>query len=275
MKTGKLLAGLMVAGFACGSQADSLLGSFLQLNADVSSPVTLTLNDDDQSNVILIDDPSRPTVTVPNPLGGTIEIPALVAGDSITGVVDFPAIDVSGNAIALSGFELTGVYSLTIDSIDVSAGTFFAASVSGSISIYEDAADNADFTSPGTGFDDGALLGSFTIGGPSNIFSSAADDGQVGATAAGLIAEGEPVPGAVVTLSGLFDGNGLFADSGIFSGISTSTFTFSLQGPADGFDFGSDGDLIIPGLTVIPAPATAGAGLIGLVGLVARRRRQA
>lgn len=273
MKTGKILTACLVAGAGIGGQAEAASLLHSQVTGLAGSPVIVSLqfNDDDQATVT--SNGAGPTAPAPvldglgTPTGAVVVTELIETGDSIDGLIDFPTFDVTGFGTGLAfagGYEVTGTYSFDVGAVDYIAGT---AALTGTISIYEDIADDADFPS-GTGFGDGDLLGSFSVVGTlSSSFPLAV-------TAAGLVPEGVVIPTTSVVVSGAHNGDGIFGDPSLFDAIGLGTFNYKLSGPASGYDFGSSGDFSVA-VSVVPSPSAAACGLLGFVGLGMRRRRSA
>lgn len=284
LRTSVLLAAAIAGGnFATEAHAASALSSLIQSVAGPGVFVGVTLNDDDQATFI-DNTPDGPTVDAPVVVspGTTIEIPALATGDEFQGFVLFPSIDVSGaDQGPLPGFELTGTYTINVGDIDFPTSGLDAgrgvASVTGSLSLFEDSAPNADFLT-GLGFGDGDLLGTFNLTGSIRADLVPFSDGTgfgIPASAAGAVPAGAST-GGQVELEGVFDSSlgGLFADPSLFVTLSpfTTEFDFGVEGPLANFDFGSDGGVNFV-IAAVPSPAAAGIGVLGLFGFLARRRR--
>ena len=262
------LSAVTAMGVANSAQGMSLLNSRLS-EVGGGGPATFTLNDDDQARFVDLTG-DGPDTTV-NGVGG---VEALATGDQIVGFIDFPSFDFAGVGTELSfnGFEVTGTYTLTVGTIaDNPVGTGQLAGLTGTVSFFEDASDNASFGTDST-FSDGDFLGTFNLTGS---LTAPFADGGIGSTLAGIIPDGT-TSGSSVNLSGGLDllAGGFFTDPTLFDNVGPAGFTFQIEGPQSGFDFGSDGGVLLTA-NVVPSPAAFGIGLIGAGVLGLRRRRNA
>jgi hypothetical protein len=277
MMTRKLLAAALMAPamtLAMNADGASLLQDLIVSQTGMPGIFNIELNDDDQAVYqpgaisqiapVFVNAPILNNFGVPT--GGTVPVQGVQTGDAFFGLVDFPTIDLVGfgTGINLPGFELTGTYGLFVTSI--SGGE---ANVIGYLDLWEDGNEDADFATS-TGFNDGDFLGRVNLAGT-------VDSGLpiLPSTAAGVVPTGVELPGSNVDLIGALDigAGGALTDPSFITQIGPISFSFNLEGPETGFDFGSNGGVNFVA-NVVPSPAAAGVALFGLLGLGLTRKHR-